>query len=120
MLLKKLFWWLPFGTVPEISSPDLDLLIEKDQAPFILDVRTEPEFNEGHIQGAVNLPLGSLKGEINHLNIDPDRPVVAICRSAHRSIPAVRLLSLAGFNNARQLQGGMIAWLSEGYPVQVN
>jgi rhodanese-related sulfurtransferase len=42
--------------------------------------------------------------------------VVAICLSAHRSPPAVRLLSRAGYD-ARQLEGGMLAWRAAGLPV---
>ena len=120
MILKRLFWWVPLGRVPEISSQDLYAKLKSGQAPYILDVRTPAEWKSSRIDGAVNIPITSLKQEIKNLNIPLDRPVVAICLSAHRSIPAVRLLNLAGFNDARQLQGGMQAWWQSGLPVKEN
>ena len=52
------------------------------------------------------------------LNFDKEKPVVAICLSAHRSIPAVRLLRRSGFQNVTQLAGGMIAWRRHSLPEQ--
>jgi rhodanese-related sulfurtransferase len=120
MIFKQLFWWVPFGRVPEISSKDLYAKLKNGQGPYILDVRSPGEWRTSHIDGSVNIPVTSLKREINNLNIPLERPVVTICLSAHRSIPAVRLLNLAGFNDARQLQGGMQAWWRAGLPVKEN
>ena len=44
------------------------------------------------------------------------RPVVAVCLRAHRSVPAVRLLTAHGWSDARQLAGGMTAWRRENLP----
>lgn len=122
MMLKKWFWWVPFGSVPEISSADLNAALKGKggKTPFILDVRTPGEWQSSRIKGSVNIPISSLKRDIHKLSIPLDRPVVAICLSAHRSIPAVRLLELAGFTDARQLQGGMLAWWKAGLPVAEN
>jgi rhodanese-related sulfurtransferase len=43
--------------------------------------------------------------------------VVAICASAHRSVPAVRLLRAAGYKNAMQLKGGMLSWIAARQPI---
>lgn len=116
-MLKRLFWWVPFGKVPEISSTDLHAKITEGNAPFILDVRTRHEWQTSHIDGAVNIPISSLKRQFKSLDIPLDRPVVTICLSAHRSIPAVRLLNINGFSDVRQLQFGMQAWWKAGLPV---
>jgi len=81
----------------------------------MIDVRTPIEFGAGHIDGAVNVPVTSLAGSLPYLQLDPARPVVAICLTAHRSIPAVRLLLRRGLD-ARQLAGGMLAWRAAGLP----
>ena len=85
-------------------------------SPVLLDVRTPQEFASGHLAGAVNVPVTSLQGRLPSLGLGEGRLVVAICLSAHRSPPAVRLLRRTGIE-ARQLAGGMIAWRMAGLPV---
>lgn len=114
--LKSLFWWLPAGQVAEISASELSQRLAAQAPPQIVDVRTRAEWRRSHIPGAVNVPIQELKHRLGSLQLDAARPVVAICLSAHRSIPAVRLLQARGFNNAVQLQGGMFAWWKENFP----
>lgn len=117
-LLDKYFWWLPLGSVPEVSAVDLQRELARTRnRPQLLDVRTRPEWQQAAIRGAVLIPVGALARELDRLPFDRSRPVVAICRSAHRSIPAVRLLRNAGYEDVRQLQGGMLAWQARGFPV---
>jgi rhodanese-related sulfurtransferase len=111
----KLPWWLPFGRVPEVSPAALAARLDGGEAAQLVDVRTPAEFRAGHIAGAVNVPITEVRGRIRALGLDPARPVVAICLSAHRSIPAVRLLQQAGFD-ATQLAGGMLAWRAARLP----
>ncbi|HHK73547.1 MAG TPA: rhodanese-like domain-containing protein [Rhizobiales bacterium] len=117
--MTKYFWWLPFGSVPELGPEELARIVNKRtrKAPQLLDVRTAQEWNQGHIKNTLNVPIGALKGQIKALPFDKSRPVYAICRSAHRSIPAVRLLQLAGYRDVQQLRGGMSAWEQRGFPV---
>ena len=116
---KQWFWWWPFGKVPELSAHQLDAMLGPGSAlPQLVDVRTSNEWVTGHIAGAINVPISELGSRIDGLKLEPKRPIVAICRSAHRSIPAVRLLRQHGFDNACQLQGGMLAWLKAGLAVE--
>lgn len=112
--LAKYFWWVPFGTVPEIGAEELARRLESPAPPLILDVRSPAEFREGHIPGARNVSLGQLRRRLDEgalaADLSGDRPVVAICFSAHRSIPAVRLLTLRGQTDVVQLAGGMRVW----------
>lgn len=112
--LKKLFWWLPFGRVAEIDAEALHDRLDSEQIQ-LLDVRTDAEWRQGHIQGAVHAPITSLSRRLPELELDKDKPVVAICLSAHRSIPAVRLLEREGFREVCQLEGGMLAWRARGF-----
>lgn len=118
-LMLKLFWWLPFGSVPEVTADELSRKLNKRtrNRPQLLDVRTMAEYEQGHIRNTLLLPIGALKGNINSLPFDKSKPVFAICKSAHRSILAVRILQMAGYEQAFQLQGGMMAWERSGFPV---
>ena len=116
--LKKQFWWLPFGRVPEISADELHHLVRGDETVQIVDVRSGAEWRRSHIPGAVSVPIGALKHRLASLQLDAHQPIIAICLSAHRSIPAVRLLRVRGFENAVQLKGGMLAWWSQHYPTE--
>lgn len=117
MASRSRFWWLPFGSVPEVSPKDLHAKLASGSDPQILDVRTHQEWRASRIEGAVNAPITSLPARLENLNLERRRPVVAICLSAHRSIPAVRALREAGFVDVCQLQGGMLAWWKAGLPV---
>ena len=109
------------GGVPEIAVDQLDSMRKSGAAkPQLLDVRTPVEWRWGAVAGAIHVPITELGSRIAGLKLDPARPIVAICRAAHRSVPAVRLLRRHGFDNACQLQGGMLAWRRAGLPVETD
>jgi rhodanese-related sulfurtransferase len=111
----RLPWWLPLGRVPEIAPSELFGRLNREPFPQVLDVRTATEFAAGHVRGAVSVPVTALASRLEALKLDPMRPVVAICLTAHRSLPAVRLLRERGFD-ATELAGGMRAWRSLKLP----
>jgi sulfur dioxygenase len=89
------------------------------QAPVqILDVREAEEFTGplGHIEGAVLIPLGELAARVDELA--RERPIVAVCRAGSRSAQAITILQQAGFSDIANLNGGMLRWRAEGYPVE--
>lgn len=101
-------WTRMAGEAPEISPEELAARIEAGPIQ-IVDVRTAPEFHASRIAGAVHAPIGRLADELDALELDPAVPVVTICMTAHRSIPATRLLLRHGYDVV-QLAGGMSAW----------
>ncbi len=111
----RLPWWFPFGRVPEIAPEDLVVRLKVKPWPQVVDVRSPAEFAGGHVRGAVNAPVTALRRRLDAIKLDPARPVVAVCLTAHRSVPAVRLLRQLGFD-AVQLAGGMRAWRAEKLP----
>lgn len=78
---------------------------------FLLDVREDPEWQAGHIDEAVHIPMGQLNARIDE--IPRDQPIVAICRSGNRSQAVTDALNRAGFT-AHNLEGGMYAWEAAG------
>jgi NADPH-dependent 2,4-dienoyl-CoA reductase/sulfur reductase-like enzyme/rhodanese-related sulfurtransferase len=77
---------------------------------LILDVREPGEFKMGHVEGAVNIPLNSLRVRMNEL--PRDREILVYCAVGQRSYYASRALRLHGFN-ARNISGGMRSYHAE-------
>ena len=115
-LCRRLFWWVPLGRVPEVTPVELRRGLRSGSPPQILDVRTRGEFRKEHIEGAVNIPIAELRSQADALPFDRGKPVVVVCLSAHRSIPAVRILNDHGYDRVSQMAGGMLAWRRKGSP----
>lgn len=123
----------PEGPVPEAADPDWAPLtytyaglwevqpqwLEEHLGEVqVVDVREAPEFEGilGHIEGAVLVPLGSLRDHAAAL--DRTRPVVTVCRSGARSAQAAVLLEKEGFSRIANLAGGMLRWRAQRLPVE--
>jgi uncharacterized membrane protein YdjX (TVP38/TMEM64 family)/rhodanese-related sulfurtransferase len=87
---------------------------------LILDVRTAADYvgEQGHIRGALNLPLEQLEARLAEVGDDPEQPIAIVCRTDRRSAKAAALLARRGFVDARVVRGGMTAWLAQGWPVE--
>jgi len=94
--------------VPTIEVRDLQTLIKEKAFFFLLDVRQPEEFNQGHIEGAVLMPLSSLPD--SYKRIPKGVKLVVYCRSGHRSAQAVSFLRDRGYVKAVSLSGGYMAW----------
>ncbi|NEE10784.1 rhodanese-like domain-containing protein, partial [Streptomyces sp. SID7499] len=92
-------------------------MITNGDGPRLLDVRTAGEFQTGHIPGAYNVPLDTLREHRMELGQHLDEDVVLVCRSGARATQAEEALAEAGLPNLRVLDGGMVAWESSGAPV---
>jgi rhodanese-related sulfurtransferase len=90
------------GDVTPAHWDELDRFPE-EQRPFILDVRTPGEFAARALPGAVNIPLGELRGRLHEL--PRDREIWVHCAGGHRSYYGARILTQKGFR-ARNLSGG--------------
>jgi rhodanese-related sulfurtransferase len=82
----------------------------------LVDVRTPSEFSTGHIAGAVNIPLDQIESRVDDL--DPNSPLVLVCKAGTRACIAADLLAPCRPNTS-VLEGGMDAWLHAGRPVVV-
>lgn len=80
----------------------------------ILDVRTEDEFNQGHIPNALNLDIYKGQGFIYKLEeLDKDKHYYVYCRSGARSQQACSIMNQLGFTDAYNLAGGIMEWEGE-------
>lgn len=109
--------WLLSRSVPalpaEISS--MQAFEEYREGALFLDVRSEAEWNQGHIQDAVLIPLEQLAARLGEL--PRDRDIVVICKSGVRSREGAALLREAGFTRVTCLTGGLRSWIAAGYPL---
>jgi hydroxyacylglutathione hydrolase len=101
--------------VPQITAETLRDRLQ-DHGSQVLDVRREPEWNAGHIDGAAWWPLDNFK--VSPPEIDRDRPIAVHCKSGYRSMIACSLLRRAGFENITNVIGGLDAWQQAKLPVQ--
>jgi len=83
----------------------------------VLDVREPTEHATGHIEGSINVPVGSLLA--NLARVPRDRPIVTYCEMGERSTSAASILEAAGYEDLRNLDGGIIAWHQAGMPLRV-
>jgi rhodanese-related sulfurtransferase len=105
----------PIAQLPHITVQDLDRLEHGHAAPQIADVRREAEWDQGHIEGALLLPLYQINTGIRLL--DPARPIAVHCKGGYRSAIAASLLRRAGFLDVVNVTGGFDAWKAAGLPV---
>ncbi len=101
-----------------ITPSELLDRINIGEAPLILDVRTPEEFASGHISGAVNIPHRKLRYRLSELMSHQDREIVVYCWVGPRSRFVQSLLSQAGFEHLRELEGHMRQWQADGYPIE--
>jgi len=87
------------------------------QEPLVLDVRETDEYQTGHIQGAVHIPVDELEGRIDELQASRERPILIYCRAGQRSAQAAAVLKRQGFSQMYKLDGGFMAWQAAHLPV---
>jgi len=80
----------------------------------VIDVRTPAEWREGHIEGAVHLPLPQLIAA-GGVDFDQDSHISIICGSGYRSNIAGSMLKTKGYKNIYSVIGGMNAWRMAGF-----
>lgn len=84
--------------------------------PFLLDVRTVDEFDDGYIEGAVNVPVTELAANLHRLPTDLDTPILVYCAKGTRSFWAQGYLTALGYDNVQNLREGFRAWRAAGFP----
>lgn len=100
------------GDIQDVSPQELSELLKNGSRPVVLDVREPWEYAQRHIPGSVLIPLGQLASRLEEL--DPSRPVAAICASGSRSQSAAALLGQKGFRKVYNVVDGMLGWQMAG------
>jgi rhodanese-related sulfurtransferase len=83
---------------------------------FVLDVRTQEEWNEFHAPNTTLIPLDQLASRLNE--VPRDRQIVVVCRSGNRSQQGRDILLNSGFEQVTSMVGGLNEWRASGYPIE--
>jgi hydroxyacylglutathione hydrolase len=107
----------PISSLEAISVQELAERLKwpMSQRPLVLDVRTDSEWNSGHIDEAVHIHGGLLKDQ--HMALREGRPIVVICGTGYRGSIAASFLKSHGHPEVANVLGGVMAWKAAGFPV---
>ena len=98
----------------DISVEQAKQMIDNNEV-FLLDVRTQEEFDEGYIEGAILIPDYELESRLSE--VPEDAKILVYCRSGRRSVDASNILIDAGYTDVYNMLGGINDWKDAEYPV---
>ena len=93
----------------QITAKEAKNIMDNETDFIILDVRTEEEFSEGHIDGAILIPDYEIADKAEKILTDKDQLILVYCRSGRRSKLAADSLVTMGYTNIKEI-GGIIDW----------
>ena len=99
----------PTPQYEQISPEKAKELMDTEKDYVILDARTQEEFNEGHIEGAIMIPEYEVSNRAEQELPDKDQLILVYCRSGRRSKIAAQALADLGYTNVKEF-GGIIDW----------
>lgn len=93
-----------------VSPTEANEMVEKGEA-YVLDVRNQTEFDEGHIDNAEHIMVGTLKNRLDE--VDTDKTIIVQCQAGARSAIAASVLKANGIDNLVNMSGGYSKWQQE-------
>ncbi len=96
----------PIDMIIDVEADELAMDMPHDDHLLVVDVRKETEFADGHVKGAVNLPLGDMNDLGLLANIDDRDNLYVHCAGGYRSVIASSIIKKQGFHNLRNVVGG--------------
>lgn len=99
------------GTIAPIQ---FQKVIDDKKALQLVDVRTLEEFKDGHIKGAIIIDYYKADFKIQLDRLDKSKPIAIYCTVGWRSGKALKMLKKLGFNEAYDLDGGIVLWQKKG------
>jgi rhodanese-related sulfurtransferase len=103
-LIIKLFGYLGRMGIKQLTPREFD----QKKGMALIDIRTNKEYEAGHIPGAVHVPLSDIGDKVKKLK--KDKELVVYCNNGSRSIWAIKRLMGMGYKNLYNLKGGYLAW----------
>jgi len=90
-------------------------LVKQRQNLYLLDVRTPQEYRQAHLADAHLIPIDQVAQRLGEL--PADRPILVYCAVGSRSAQVFNFLARRGYAEVYNLDGGIVAWSQQGYPV---
>ena len=101
------------GSVEYISTDELAKLISNNQNVQILDTRKKEEFEVSHLENAIHVGYKKFDVEQFKDQLNKNQPIIVYCSIGVRSEEIGEQLKMAGFENAKNLRGGLFKWFNE-------
>lgn len=95
--------------VVNITPSEAKLRLDTEEGLILLDVRTKEEYEAGHIEGSILIPVDIIEAEAEGILQDKEKPILVYCRSGNRSVVAANILVKLGYENVYNL-GGINDW----------
>ena len=108
LVLGFLFYSRAQANVPTISPEEAREYLNDSNYQFI-DVRTDSEYDSGHIPNSIHIPLHQIQDRMSEIDSLKNKNIIAYCRSGARSSKATKILVEAGFD-VLNLSGGVLSW----------
>ncbi|RNI15830.1 rhodanese-like domain-containing protein [Methanohalophilus sp. RSK] len=99
----------------DVSAAEAFNMIETGDI-FILDVRTQSEYDNGHLEDSHLIPVSELEGRLDE--VPSETAILVYCRSGRRSVTASNILLDAGYCDVYNMEAGFNEWRSGGYPYE--
>jgi phage shock protein E len=97
------------NTYEQITPADAKSIMDSGNPYILLDVRTQEEYDAGHIEGAILIPDYEIEAKAETVLTDKDTLILVYCRSGRRSKNAASSLATLGYTNVKEF-GGIIDW----------
>ncbi|MBR6321250.1 MAG: rhodanese-like domain-containing protein [Lachnospiraceae bacterium] len=97
------------GAVDKIPPEEAKAIMDSGRDCIILDVREETEYREGHIAGALLIPVGQIEEKCRELLPDEEQLILVYCHSGVRSVIAAKKLAKLGYRQVKDF-GGLMNW----------
>ncbi len=104
------------GGATKISAAQLPQ-IQARKSAVLVDIRKPEEFDKGHIEQSINLPLESLESSLKKLNKYRGKPLILVCQSGVSVAKAAATLKKNSFEELYVLDGGVASWSKENLPL---
>lgn len=117
VLLAVLVPAFAFAEIKNIDVAKADELMKTGKY-VVVDVRTDKEYADGHIKGAINVDYyGDFEKIVEKTLKDKNEPYILYCRSGVRSANSAKVLEKLGYKDISNMEGGFLAWEDAGKPV---
>ena len=103
--------------IREISVEETRQKLDSKVPLYLIDIREDHEWSQGHAQGAIHLGRGILERDIERKVADRHAEIVLYCGGGYRSALAADNLQLMGYCNVTSMAGGYKEWVSKGNPI---
>jgi len=107
----------PVGT-REIGAQDARERLSEQDAPLLIDVRSDQERAASYIPGSIHLPMADVESRLAEVAPDSSRPIITYCAVGQRSLRILPTLAALGYDDAVSIAGGIVAWQALGYPTE--